>query len=240
MSAIASVSAFLLTTRRTIVSVAPIRLFHRARHAHPSDVNPGKMAGYTNYELPPAPRGGFTKLVVTGALDIGVNQANDPPTAVPNPLDTNVIAQELVRIFSTHTRKATLSLGLGVFVADEPEATDEQIKASPKLAEARAKQEEYFRMLVYEGDELNAKGMPVDPIHRAAAIWMGAEDRPWVKEISEKQVKTCPACGEPVLANALVCKHCSTDLIKWGVEYGVDRERDPVVWQRVQTLMNTR
>jgi hypothetical protein len=229
---------FLTSQKRTLVSVFPQESRHRVRHATITGVNPdgtSRLGGTIEYVLPAAPKGGFQTLTITGASDIGTDPNTDEHMLRPIPVDA--IAQELVVRFTIDRLGATTSVGPGIWVAPEPVPTDDQIRKSPEMAAALAKQEEYFRQLIYEGDRLSADSKPVTNLHRVAAVYMGTEDRPWVKEITERRTKTCPACGEMILAAALVCKSCQTNLLDWGRANGVTQEEDPVVWRKLQSLV---
>ena len=226
---------FLTSQKRTIVSVFPQESRYRVRHATITGVNPdgtSRLGGTVEYVLPAAPKGGFSTLTITGASDIGIDPNTDEHMLRPIPVDA--IAQELVVRFTLDRLNASTTVGPGIWIAPEPVPTDAQIQASPQLVEAIAKQEEYFRQLIYDGDRMAADSKPVTNLHRLAAIHMGTEDRPWVKEISERRTKTCPACGEMILAAALVCKQCQTNLVEWGRANGVTQAEDPVVWRKLQ------
>jgi hypothetical protein len=242
MPAYDQISEFLNAQHRTLVSVFPLECSRECRHAtmEPVTLPDGskrmKLGGIKRYVLPAAPKGGFSKLVVTGASDIGMDLLSDPPVPLPRPIPADDIANDLLIGFTLSNLDATVTRGPGIFIATEPDPTDEQIAASPKLEAARAKQEEYFRDLIHAGEELHARGKPVTNLHRLAAIWMGAEDRAWAKEITEKRTKACAACGESILSAATVCRYCQTNLVTWAMENSVEQASDPVVWARVQAL----
>lgn len=239
-----SVQQFLQSQRRTLVSVFPIESKVRCRlatlrdHDDPEGTRLGlpkvRMSGFTEYVLPAAPKGKFTTLAVSGASDIGINLMVEPAQLVVNPVPADAIATELVRQFTSSCLKATTTIGPGIFVAREAEPTDQQILDSPEYAAALKRQEAYFRALIQDADALTLKGQPVTDIHRVAAKWMGVENRPWFKEISEQRIKTCAACGETILAVAVKCRFCQTDLVEWALENGIEQSEDPFVWQRVQ------
>ena len=229
-SSYAMIQQFLNTQKRTLVSVFPVESRLRVRHAV---IGPNeRLMGSVEYILPAAKKGEFSTLTVCGASDIGI-EPNTGETVL-HPIPVQAIADELVIRFTVDRLGATTSVGPGIWIAPEPVPTDAEIKASPLLEVNRRKQEEYFRHLIYEGDRMNADSKPVTNLHRMAAIFMGTEDRPWVKEIAERRTKICAACGETILAAALVCKQCQTNLVEWGRTNGVSQEQDPVVWRKLQ------
>ena len=219
---------------RTIVSIYPVAFRERCRL---STLNPsGKLSGTTEYTLPAAPKGKFSTLRVTGASDIGADWMTDPVQPIARPVTADAIAEDLAKRFVNSAYRGSTTMGPGVWVAPQPNPTDAEILASPEMKNAQERQEAYFRDLIQTGDVLHDKRQPVPKECRIAAAWMGTEDRPWAKEITEKRNKTCPACSEPILTTAVKCRHCQTDLIDFALKYGVDRAADPFVWQRVQTL----
>lgn len=231
----AAVQMFLHSQKRTLVSVFPQETRHCIRHATITGTNPdgtSRLGGTVEYVLPAAVKGGYSTLTISGASDIGLD-ANTGETSL-HPIPVDAIAAELVVRFTSDRLLATTSVGPGIWVAPEPIPTDDEIRKSPKFIEAVAKQDEYFRQLIYDGDQLSQNGKQVTNLHRLAAMYMGTEDRPWVREITERRTKTCPACGEMILAAALVCKQCQTNLVDWGRANGVTQAEDPAVWRRLQ------
>jgi hypothetical protein len=227
-----SVQRMLASQQRTLVSIYPVDCKERCRLA---TINPsGKLSGFTDYMLPAAPKGKFSTLVVTGASDIGKDWMTDPPQPIARPVIADDIAAELVRMFVGSAYRANTTTGPGIWVAPQPVPTEQEILDSQEYKDARTRQEAYFRYLIQDGDVLHDKGQPVTKTHRVAAAWMGTEDRPWAKEVTEKRNKTCPACSEYILATAVKCRHCQTDLIEFATTYGIDKAADPFVWQRVQ------
>lgn len=227
-----SIQRMLASQQRTIVSVYPVECHERCRL---STINPsGKLSGFTDYFLPAAPKGKFSTLTVVGASDIGLDWMTDPVQPIARPVTADAIAEELTRQFVNSAFRGNTTAGPGIWVAPQPVPTEQEILDSPEMKEALARQEAYFRFLIHDGDVLHDKGQPVTKTHRVAAAWMGTEDRPWAKEITEKRNKVCPACSEYVLATAVKCRHCQTDLIEYALQYGVDKALDPFVGQRVE------
>ena len=204
------------------MSVFPLPQYAQRRHD-----------GIREYVLPAAPRDSFSSLVIHGAVDLGIDYGPEPPQMLVRPIPVDVIVEDLVRVWTTNQLSATDAEGPGIGHIKSPAPTDDE------LAVLRARQETYFRRLVYEADGKASSGKvgDISDLHRKAAEWLGVEaNRDWVKPIVRLESKRCVGCGESILMNALRCKHCQLDILDWALKYGVEKAEDPIVWQRVQMV----
>jgi len=239
-----AIQQYLQMQKSTIVSVWPEEKRSRVRLAtlkeYPQAKDPRRrvrLTGFTLYVLPAAPKGRFSVLTVTGATDIGTDYSSDEPEALPRPVESRIIAEELVRGWTLSMLKASVELGPGIWVAATPDPADDEILASQHFLDQSRRQERYFSNLIDDGDQQTARGHSVTPLHRLAARYMGTEDCPWVKEITVRRTKLCAACANTIMATALVCEHCHVNLVEFGITNPgeIMQEVDPFVWQRMQT-----
>ena len=208
------VTAYLKAQKRTLASVFPIDVRVDRRHN-----------GYTTYVLPAAPKDGVSTLVVTGAIDFGIDRTTEPETILERPVPVDVVADDLLRTFSTGQLGATDAAGPGICICAGDKPTAEEIAA------IRTRQTLYFTDLVYSADLMFARGESkgILQIHREAAKWLGVEGRPWVQELTPSSTKKCLACAETIQAQARVCKMCRTDLVEFAEKNGVSVEQDPFI-----------
>lgn len=141
----------------------------------------------------------------------------------PLPISAAIVAESLERSWVQGQRTASGKIGIKVL---------DQAKAlKPQLDDLWADQTAYFRSLVNEADkhDQDAERKYITEIHRVAAKWMGIENRPWCKPMEERHVKRCPACSSDILAEALVCKECSTFLPEFYRAHQISWETDSAV-----------
>ncbi len=210
-----------IINKRTIISVYPMELEYTLR------TGPiGSPENFTTYTLPAAAKDGYVEIEVEDGKEFIMNWEAEPPHLMAAPKSADVLAQDLVRLW----RGSGLGTGRGnypgISVLDPDRPKGEQIE------ELRKVQTRFFNDLVDEAHSHFNKGPDglkhINEQHRVAARWLGL-NVPWVVEIrAQRQIKTCPACGEEILAAALRCKHCTTNLVEWYQQPGMNPEEDPV------------
>lgn len=185
---------------KTILSVFPL----------PMKSEPLQHEGQRVYEIAPAKKGSYTTLTVKDTFSWLRNLHTDGTSYYQGPIPATVVAENLVQRWTQGLVGTKDGLGPGIMIIEGAVPTSEEI------ADATARQEAYFRNLVYEGDECFTKegGINITDLHRVAAEWMGLNDRPWIKPLTSAALMPggCPACKEPVKDGAVICKHCHTDI----------------------------
>ena len=206
-------------------SPAPITIGSVFPQRCTKEVNWGPRGGFSTYVLEAAPRGGVSTLIVEDTGQLIMNwEARELRLA---PITAKQAADSLI------TEWTVTGLGNkfgrpGIWICAGSEPSAEEIALNHTL------QEDYFRGLVQNGNDLHAQGKSTDisDIHRRAAQWLlstGAQALPWYPKTSFLQLKNCVACGEEILANALMCKVCQTNLMEFYLKYGLDITKDPAV-----------
>ncbi len=183
---------------RLLISVYPKQLELKLRHE-----------GIKNYVMPAAEKGSFQTLLVQDTFAWCRNFHADRKQLYPAPVPASAVADNLLQRWSEGMVGTKDGLGPGILICAGLEPTPEEI------AQANAKQDDYFRHLIAEADAFeanpNLKQMPTD-VHRLAAEWMGTQDRKWFKPITRHALKSCPACAEEIREQAKICKHCGANI----------------------------
>lgn len=120
------------------------------------------------------------------ALDLGDNRR------FPFTITAAEIAKDLIQDLASH----------GVFVCAGARPTDDE------LAAAVACRDDWYKNLVFEGDQMWARShnyREISDQHRRAAMALGLE-REWA--YTPQKLKECEVCGEKVKPNVAMCKHC--------------------------------
>lgn len=138
----------------------------------------------------------------------------------PLPIEAVVVAQAYESMWIQGQRTRSGRIGIKVLNRNEP--FEEQLRF---LWDGQI---EYFRSLVEEADksELERDRKYITQIHRAAAAWLGIENREWFKPMGEQHMKKCPACASSILAEALVCIKCTRFLPEFHVEHKIPFAHD--------------
>ena len=197
------------------------------------------------YALPAVPKGQFALLRVydtyTLTRDLSYAAAAEPGD--PNngerqqnaPVSCHGVADDLVRAWALDApgNASGARPGIGILNADEP--------TQAELDYLWEQQTTYFRWLVMVADDywITGRREYITDDHRRALRWLGSEDRDWYKKIASIQFKQCPACGEQINVQALRCKHCSVELLKFYNGMGVKdsditADLDYAIWAFLQ------
>jgi len=135
----------------------------------------------------------------------------------PKPIPVDIVAGDLASTFGP---------GFVAIDGDDPSAEN--------LAAARAELREKFLLEVQQADDWHTRGegVKIRHRHRLAARSLGDEGRPWVREIQQRIEKPCVACGRDILAKAIVCEHCGTNLVKFYSDMKIEpnETEDPAVY----------
>lgn len=87
-----------------------------------------------------------------------------------------------------------------------------KMKFSKKLDETKAKQDNWYNILVRQADALwartNGNPLVIWDIMRVAAMELNLKEKPWLKDVQMQQLTPCKACG--TLRNPIfpVCQAC--------------------------------
>lgn len=138
----------------------------------------------------------------------------------PLPIEARIVAEARENMWVQGQRTRSGRIGIKVLNRNEP--FEEQLRF---LWDG---QTDYFRSLVEEADksELERDRKYITQIHRAAAAWLGIENREWFRPMGEQHMKKCVACASSILAESLVCKECSTFLPEFHVEHRIPFAHD--------------
>lgn len=128
-----------------------------------------------------------------------------------SPISCEGIAQDLIRAWAQDApgNRGGSQPGIMVIAGDKP--------TQGELDHLWAMQTEYFRYLVMMADNywITGKREYITDDHRRALRWLGSEDREWFKRINSVLYKKCPNCAEEINEEALGCKHCNVNLLKF-------------------------
>lgn len=214
---------------RTIVSVYPLALEHSLLHE-----------GRKIYRIEASPRDGFSSLFVPDTFA----SLRSPGTGqyYPAPVPASVVVENLVSVWTRGRLGSSAGVGPGVLIVEgvnPSNPTPEEIKTA--VAAARARQEEYFRYLINDADiRFTKEGqMNITDDHRMAAEWMGVRDRKWAQKIEAVEPKHCPACGEEVLATAIICKHCGRDMEEFVEQRNAKKAKAPTSEQLLEAKLDS-
>ncbi len=151
----------------------------------------------------------------------------DSERYIPHPVPARLVAEDLYRSWASDVLKGGSGAGPGMLIIDGAEPTPDE------MSRARQTQTLYFRTLVNDGHTLYSKGSVKDisDLHRAAAVWLGANNLPWLPKIEQVEIKKCIACGNDIRKEALRCEKCNADLPDFYRKYAIipDPLLDPVV-----------
>jgi hypothetical protein len=180
---------------RTLISVYPLELSLELRHE-----------GTKTYVMAAAPPDGYSQLVVDDTFASVKNFTSGQ--LYPAPVPAAAVADNLVNSWTKGRVGSADGLGPGVLVCAGT------VPQPAEIAEAKARQTNYFRSLVNDADIKFTKegAVNITDDHRLAAKWMGVKDRKWAQPMIPKSLVQCPACREEVYSEAILCKHCHTNI----------------------------
>jgi hypothetical protein len=172
------------------------------------------------YHIPAVEKGKYALLPVydtfTIIRDTTVN--SDKDNQALRPVYCDGIAADLLRVWTQDApgNASGSAPGIMMLAGDKP--------TQAELDYLVERQTAYFRWLVRAADEYHIKGDGrfITEDHRRALRWLGSEDRQWYRQINTVMLKRCVACAEEINDMATVCKHCSTNLVKFWRESGVE------------------
>lgn len=186
---------------RTVISVYPLELRLELRHE-----------GSKTYVMAAAPPEGHSQLTVEDTFASVKNFSSGQ--LYPAPVPAAAVADNLVNSWTKGRVGSADGLGPGVLVCASMQPTAEEIDR------ARVQQTAYFRSLVNDADIKFTKegALNITDDHRLAAKWMGIKDRKWAQPMVPKSLVSCPACREEVFSDAVLCKHCHSNIPKFLAE----------------------
>ncbi len=208
-----------LRGHRSICSIYPAPFRKQVRHN-----------GITVYSMPGAPRGSYSTLRV---YDTQEWCSRPDPTDgrqhwLPMPIPAQIVAEDLVNSWAGDTlgKRSGYSPGVMIIAGDKP--TPEE------LAMLRKQQSALFHWYITDamGKYLRGQANEITDVHRLAAKEMldkGADRLPWYPTMDFADVKSCIVCAKQIESKALKCGFCSTNLVDWYLQYGLDVEEDPAV-----------
>lgn len=188
----------------------------------PDDLSSWKLHGGRNqlYRIPAVEKGKYALLKVYDTYTVTRNIAveSEGPEAYQNsPISCLGVAENLLKEWAEDApgNASGARPGIMIIAGDTPTQTE--------LDAMWASQTEYFRWLVKRADDywIQGKREYISSDHRRALRWLGSEDRDWFQEIAEVLKKRCYACAEEINTDAIVCKHCSTNLVDFCIDQGV-------------------
>ena len=185
----------------TIVSIFPKSIAERKYTIEPGVFN--IPAG--TYEKP-------ALLVVTASSWWREIDLDQPMLEIP--VSSIQVADSVIKDFSNGVLGCDMSTAMpGLFFAmGEQSLKDIQDKYREKLLEVKAKQDNWFKILVRLADSLwartNGNPLVIADEMRLAAKALNFNDKPWLKDFVTVELAPCKACG--ALRNPLfpVCQSC--------------------------------
>ena len=224
---------------RTILSVWPQLQLATRHHTHRNLKTGRDEGGQWNYVLPAAVVENLEKDLPVNtsiALDPVSNrpyvllrvydtnqyirnwtaEEDDPRKYVANFIEVETVVEDLLNTFANGRQGGSAGVGPGIILIEDDEPTPAEI------AKAIDMQTQYCRWLIEDADVLFAARAfkEITQVHKLGAAWLN-EDRPWKREMGQAVPIQCPACKEDIKPEALVCKHCHTDIAKFVKEQGV-------------------
>lgn len=130
------------------------------------------------------------------------------------PVSATQIAHSLISDFVNGMLGCDMGSAMpGLFFVDgERELEEIRSKYAIRLAEAKVKQENWFRVLVKLADSLWARGggnpLVIWDEMRLAAKELGMETKPWIKDYLAIQMVRCFACGALRNPEFPICANC--------------------------------
>jgi hypothetical protein len=120
------------------------------------------------------------------------------------------IVNDLVRCWTAGFVGMPAGAQPGIYVADEPEPTVEQILKSDAYKQARKQQELFAQAYVRQADELERiqKRADINETHRAMADYLGITGRTWQGEVKKENMIQCSWCTKWIPALAIKCPEC--------------------------------
>lgn len=192
----------------TVVSLVPFPI---------DETKPGMTPA--RFYVDPAPRDGFSTLLITGCRH-GVYLDEFRPTLV-----VPTAPEEVAEAICFDYKKGQLSLALGEaepglfwvpgnFAAKEKHKELQAVFAT-EFREAERKQQEWFKLLVSKADDdwsrFKQRGM-ISKIQKIAASSLKLE-REWLLDVEvTAALSECPVCFEKVHPRAIVCRGCNAIL----------------------------
>lgn len=157
----------------------------------------------------------------------------------PAIVKARAIIEDLTGNIMENEQDATL--GIGLIKGEKP--TEREFK------ELTEKQARFFMGLVGQADRFHISGNTMqkmrlgNAIYRRSLLWLietgrdTQERHGWYSTPSAEGMKPCPACGENILASAMICRYCSKDLAEFYFQEGlVAPEHDSKVYAKWQRL----
>lgn len=123
------------------------------------------------------------------------------------------VAHSIVNDYVGALLGVTVDCRPGIFAVnrdfrDEIQARD---YLSDMLPEAKKAQDAWFFTLVNLADQdfnKHHQAQSVSDLQKIAARELNIRDKPWLLDITQLQLSTCPACFTPVNAQASICSSC--------------------------------
>jgi predicted nucleic acid-binding Zn ribbon protein len=189
---------------RTIVSIYPRECRHVKSLFTPT----------TTFILPAAEKGKYTTLRIEPQVQ-GVYVGRDNAGAqmhMPRQITVDEVANDCVRVWTMGSGWQGMpeNAAPGIWKADEPEPTPEQILNSTQYKVAFDLQNKFFEAKVRRADDFDRRNQRynINEEYLVAADWIGVTGRPWQEELKAENSKLCQWCGRNIPSGALKCAYC--------------------------------
>lgn len=174
-------------------------------------------------EIPCSPGDGFVLLHIYDTVQFVKNHLTEQ--VEPRPIPVDVVGNDIEKVF-----------GAGYLTIDGDQPTPEQLEA------VRTSLNDKFLLAVQEANDHHQRGesAKIRHRHRVAAKWTGDESLPWVRAPKQRVQKDCIACGHAIFAQAVVCEHCGTNLVKFYSDMKIkpNETEDPAVYRLYMARKN--
>jgi hypothetical protein len=214
---------------RTLISVAPIE--YRKNYF--------MYVGTPTYVLPVAPPGGYAKTWVFDhqlwLRDLTSVTEDSPGLMRLAHMPVEQVANDFLAHCISGNLGAKDGFHPGVVLCREEEPTATEIE------EAYRDHTLYARWCLNDGKRLAFENNfhYITEEHRRQAVWLGA-DVPWREKEERTERKKCVACGGLILAEALRCEHCHSNLVEFCEQMEITPSEDPVLSRILQARAEKR
>ena len=187
--------------KSTIISIFPKEI-----HEHKYTIRPGK------FDIPAGTYDNPSLLTIGGSSWWSFRSHDQPLLEVP--VSSVEVANSIITCYCNGLLGCNMESAMPglFFVLGETNLKEIKEKHKEKLAEVKAKQDEWFKILVKIADSLwarsNGNPLVISDEARLAARSLNFNDKPWLKDFTMAEMIKCKACGSLKNPEYPVCPAC--------------------------------